>query len=173
MDAVSLTSVYDKASVSLQEEQDFAARLRTHNPGQANLKLVATCHAGACEPDRQVFTDEVKVEVIPPLVLVHPFSGEILAPQGGQVKIVTSRDGLSVLTYGVVGDCGSGEGEGVVSVSGEGVVSAGGVNGHAIVMVTASERDTGLNQTVMVHVEVRSEGVRSEGVRCEGVKSEE
>lgn len=54
MDVVSLASVYEKAGVSLQEEQDFAARLRTHNPGQATVKLVASCPAGICQPDKQV-----------------------------------------------------------------------------------------------------------------------
>ena len=154
MDVVALTSVYEKAGVSLQEEQDFAARLRTHNPGQSTVKLVATCHTGFCDPDRQVFKDEVKIEVIPLLTLVHPFSGKLLIPQGGHTKIVTSRDGLSALSYrlfceGVIGGDNS-----VISVSEEGEICAGGVNGHAVVMVTASEEDTGLNQSTIVHVEV-------------------
>ena len=155
MDVVSLASVYEKAGVSLQEEQDFAARLRTHNPGQGTVKLVATCHAGFCDPDRQVFKDEVKIEVIPPLTLVHPFSGKLLIPQAGRVKIVTSRDGLSVLSYKLFCDhVKGGGGDSVISVSEEGEILAGGVNGHAVVMVTASEEDTGINQSAIVHVEV-------------------
>lgn len=155
MDVVSLASVYEKAGVSLQEEQDFAARLRTHNPGQAIVKLVATCHTGFCEPDKQVFRDEVKIEVVPVLTLVHPFSGKLLLPQGGHTRIVTSRDGLSVLSYQLFHDGGgSGEGESVISVCEEGEVTAGGVNGHAVVMITAEEEELGLNQSVMVHVEV-------------------
>ena len=54
MDVVSLASVYEKAGVSLQEEQDFAARLRSHNPGQATIKLVVSCPTGLCQPDKQV-----------------------------------------------------------------------------------------------------------------------
>ena len=154
MDVVSLVSVYEKAGVSLQEEQDFAARLRTHNPGQVIVKLVATCHAGFCEPDKQVFKDEVKIEVIPPLTLVHPFSGKLLIPQGGRTKIVTTRDSLSLLSYKLFCDNVPSGGDGVVSVSGEGEILAGGVNGHAVVMVTASEEDLGLNQSAIVHVEV-------------------
>ena len=34
VDVQSLASVYDKAGVSLQEEQDFSAILRTRNPGR-------------------------------------------------------------------------------------------------------------------------------------------
>ena len=155
MDVVSLSSVYDKAGISLQEEQDFAARLRTHNLGQGIVKLVATCPAGLCEPDKQVFKDEVMIEVIPQLTLVHPYSGRLLIPQGGHTKIVTSRDGLSVLSYKLFCEGVTGEGgDSVVSVSEEGEIFSGGVNGHAVVMVTAAEEDAGLNQSAVVHVEV-------------------
>ena len=154
MDVVFLASVYDKAGVSLQEERDFAARLHTHNPGQSTVKLVATCHAGFCEPDKQVFKDEVQVEVIPPLTLILPLSGKLLLPQGGHTHILTSHDGLSVLTYKLFCDGVSGDSDNVISVSGEGEIFAGGVNGHAVVMIIASEEDTGLNQSTIVHVEV-------------------
>ena len=51
-----------------------------------------------------------------------------------------------------VGDC-AGK-QDWVSVSANGEISTGSVNGHAIVMVTSHEEDLGLNQTAMVHVEV-------------------
>ncbi|CAI8001295.1 Nuclear pore membrane glycoprotein 210-like [Geodia barretti] len=156
MDVVSLASVYEKAGVSLQEEQDFAARLRSHNPGQATIKLVVSCPTGLCQPDKQVFHDEVKVEVISPLTLLHPRSGRLLIPHQGHAKILTSRDGFSKLSYKLFcdGAGGGGGGEGVVWVGEEGEIVASSVNGHAVVIVTASEEDTGLNQSAIVHVEV-------------------
>ena len=140
--------------MSLQEEQDFAARLRSHNPGQAIVKLVATCPAGICQPDKQVFQDEVKIEVASPLTLIHPRSGRLLIPQGGTARISTSRDGFSKLSYKLFCDGVVGGPDSVVSVSEEGEIGAGSVNGHAVVIVTASEEDTGLNQSAIVHVEV-------------------
>ena len=61
MDVLSLASHYDKAGVSLQEEQDFGAFLRTRNPGQGIIRLTATCHPGACTPEGATFSDHVQV----------------------------------------------------------------------------------------------------------------
>lgn len=61
MDVLSLSSHYDKAGVSLQEEQDFGAFLRTRNPGQGIIRLMATCHPGACTPEEATFSDHVQV----------------------------------------------------------------------------------------------------------------
>ena len=41
-----------------------------------------------------------------------------------------------------------------MSVGEEGEISAGSVNGHAVVIVTASEEESGLNQSAIIHVEV-------------------
>ena len=105
---------------------------------------------------QQVFQDEVKVEVISPLTLLHPRSGRLLIPHEGHAKILTSRDGFSKLSYKLFcdGAGGGGGGEDVVWVGEEGEIVAGSVNGHAVVIVTASEEDTGLNQSAIVHVEV-------------------
>ena len=46
------------------------------------------------------------------------------------------------------------EGQSVVTLSSQGEVHSSVVNGHAVVMVTALEEELGLNQTVVVHVEV-------------------
>ena len=59
MDTLSLTSVYDKAGVSLQEEQDFDVSLHARNPGQGVVRLVVKCPPGLCIPDNAVFTDQV------------------------------------------------------------------------------------------------------------------
>jgi hypothetical protein len=59
MDTLSLTSVYDRAGVSLQEEQDFGVMLHTRNHGQGVVRLVAKCPPGLCIPDNAVFTDQV------------------------------------------------------------------------------------------------------------------
>ena len=42
----------------------------------------------------------------------------------------------------------------LISVSPQGEIRTAAVNGHAIVMVTEQEEDLGLNQTVLIHVEV-------------------
>ena len=46
------------------------------------------------------------------------------------------------------------ENRSVVTLSPQGKVHSSVVNGHAVVMVTALEVELGLNQTVIVHVEV-------------------
>ena len=153
MDVLSLSSVYDKAGVSLQEEQDFAARLNTRNPGQGVVRLTAKCHPGACIPDQATFTDHVQIQVIPPLKLLRPGNGHFLLPHNGHTRIVTNRDGISRMSYQLLQSSGNDRQE-LVSVSPQGEIKTGAVNGHAVVMVTAHEEDLGLNQTVTVHVEV-------------------
>lgn len=56
MDVFSLSSVYEEASVSLQEERDFYAMLRTRNPGQGVVRISAKCGIGMCEPELATFT---------------------------------------------------------------------------------------------------------------------
>lgn len=92
--------------------------------------------------------------MVPPLQLLRPLDGHFLLPQNGEAKIVTNRDDISPLSYRLLQSVG-GEGEGVICVSREGEISAAAVNGHAVVMVTANEMDVGLNQSVVVHIEVR------------------
>ena len=70
----------------------------------------------------------------------------------------TSRDGTSHITYSLIQPC-SQEGQPVVSVGPNGEINTAGFNGHAVVMVTADELDMGLNQTVLVHIEVRKSHV--------------
>ena len=97
----------------------------------------------------------MNIEVISPLTLLHPRSGRLLIPQGGHTRIITSRDGFSDLSYKLFCDGVAGGGtDSVVSVGEEGEIEAGSVNGHAVVIVTALEEDTGLNQSAIVHVEV-------------------
>lgn len=157
MDALSVVSVYDKAGVSLQEEQDFDATLHTRNPGQGALRLGMKCPPRVCTPDQASFVDQVRVQVLSPLRLLRPLNGHFLLPHNGRARIVTNRDGVSVLSYQVLNGCGGGVaegGEGLVTLSRHGEVKAGAVNGHAVVMVTESEEEFGLNQTLIVHVEV-------------------
>lgn len=157
MDALSITSVYDKAGVSLQEEQDFDATLHTRNPGQGALRLGVKCPPRVCIPDHASFTDQVRVQVLSPLCLLRPLNGHFLLPHNGRARIVTNRDGVSTLSYQVLNGCGgdvSGAGAGLVTLSKHGEVKAAAVNGHAVVMVTESEEAFGLNQTLIVHIEV-------------------
>ena len=153
MDVLSLVSVYDKAGVSIQEEQDFTAVLRTRNPGQGVVRLSARCGRGVCEPDMATFTDQVQVRILPPLELLRPHNGHFLLPHHGEARIVTNRDGVSSLSYRLLQSVG-GDSEGVISVGGLGEIITAAVNGHAVVMVTANDKDMGLNQSVVVHVEV-------------------
>ena len=157
MDVLSLASVYDKAGVSLQEEQDFAARLRTRNPGQGTVRLTASCQTGACDPDKAVFTDHVQIHVLPTLHLLQPVDGHFLLPHNGHARIVTNRDGISRMSYQLLHDAGM-ERQEVVTISPHGEIKTATVNGHAVVLVTAHEEDMGLNQTVSVHVEVSCNG---------------
>ena len=157
MDAFSLTSVYDKAGVSLQEEQDFHASLHTWNPGQGALRLRVKCPPKVCIPDEASFTDQVRVQVLAPLRLLRPLNGHFLLPHNGHARIVTNRDGVSMLSYQILngyGGCSSGEEAGLIMLDKLGGVTSAAVNGHAVVMVTENEETIGLNQTLMVHVEV-------------------
>ena len=71
MDVLSLASHYDKAGVSLQEEQDFGAFLRTRNPGQGIIRVTATCHPGACIPEGATFSDHLQVHC--QYTVIHEF----------------------------------------------------------------------------------------------------
>ena len=155
MDVMSLASIYDKAGVSIQEEQDFSALLRTRHPGQGVVRLTANCHPGACQPEGATFTDHVQVQVISRLELLRPSNGHFLLPHNGLAQIVTNRDGISPLSYHLLQDNTAMGKRGLVSVSHQGEIQAAAVSGHAVVMVVAHEEEVGLNQTVMVHVEVR------------------
>ncbi len=152
MDVLTLFSVYEEASVSLQEERDFEAMLRTRNPGHGVVRITAKCGIGMCEPEMASFTDQVQVQVVPPLQLVRPLNGHFLLPQKGRAKIVTNRDDVSSLSYRLLRSVEGGES--VISVSSDGEISTAAVNGHAVVMVTANEMDVALNQSVVIHVEV-------------------
>ena len=158
MDALSVMSVYDKSGVSIQEERDFDAVLHTRNPGQGAVRLGVKCPPGVCIPDQASFTDQVRVQVLAPLRLLRPLDGHFLLPHNGRAKVVTNRDGVSTLTYlvlngysGVKGD----NGENVIALGRNGEVKATTVNGHAVVKVTESGEEFGLNQTLIVQVEVR------------------
>ncbi len=157
MDALSLTSVYDRAGVSLEEERDFDAVLHTRNPGQGTVRLTVKCPPGLCVPDMATFTDQVEVQVLPPLTLLRPLSGHFLLPQNGRARIVTNREGVSRLSYQLLQGS-EREKTSLISISKQGEVKAAAINGHAVVMVTESEAIFGLNQTIIVHVEVRWEG---------------
>ena len=99
------------------------------------------------------YIDQVQVQVVPPLRLIRPIDGHFLLPQNGEAKIVTNRDDISPLSYRLLQSVG-GDSEGVIRVSHEGEISAAAVNGHAVVMVTDNEMDVGLNQSVVIHIEV-------------------
>ena len=117
------------------------------------VRLTAKCHPGACVPDQATFTDQIQIQVIPPLKLLRPANGHFLLPHNGHTRIVTNRDGISRMSYQLLHTAGVDK-QDIVSVSPLGEVQTGAVNGHAIVMVTAHEEDLGLNQTVAAHLEV-------------------
>lgn len=94
-----------------------------------------------------------QVQVLPPLQLLRPSNGHFLLPHNGEARIVTNRDGVSRLSYQLLQGS-SHERQDLISVSPQGEIRTAAVNGHAVVMVTEHEEDLGLNQTVLVHVEV-------------------
>ena len=75
--------------------------------------------------------------------LLHHFNNDVL---------FLCRDGTSHMSYKLLND--REESRSVVTLSPQGEVHSSVVNGHAVVMVTALEVELGLNQTVIVHVEV-------------------
>ncbi|XP_019850460.1 PREDICTED: nuclear pore membrane glycoprotein 210-like [Amphimedon queenslandica] len=155
MDVMSLLSVYDNAGISLENEKDFAARLRTRNPGWGSIKVTVKCPPGACIPDEASFTDEITVTVFAKLRLITPSDSHFLLPHNGHAKIITNRDGVSDISYELVQGCSLDEGEPVVRLLPSGDIFTAGFNGHAVVMVTAHETGIRLNQSIIVHVEVR------------------
>ncbi|XP_064384377.1 nuclear pore membrane glycoprotein 210-like isoform X1 [Halichondria panicea] len=154
MDILVLSSVYEEAGVSLDEEQDFDAMLRARNPGQSVVRITAKCGTGMCDPELATFTNQVQVRVLPPLELLRPIGGHFLLPQNGKAKIVTNCDGISRLSYQLMQSVGIGSGSSVIRVSSEGEIGTAAVNGHAVVMVTADAMGMGLNQSAVVHVEL-------------------
>ena len=65
------------------------------------------------------------------------------------------RDGVSDISYELVRGCSFDEGEPVVTLLPSGDIFTAGFNGHAVVMVTAHETDLRLNQSLIIHVEVK------------------
>ena len=153
MDVLSLTSVYERGGVSLQEEREFDVVLHTRNHGQGSIGLTVRCPPGLCTPELAVFTDQLQVVVVPPLKLLRPLDGHFLVPHNGLARIATNRDGVSRLSYQLL-QAPNGERTQVVSVGVQGEVRAAAVTGHAVVMVIESEEVYRLNQTLLVHVEV-------------------
>lgn len=162
MDALAVSSVYDKAGVSIQEERDFDAQLQTRNPGLGTVRVTVKCPPDLCLPDLATFTDQVQIEVIPRFRLLRPLDSHFLLPHNGLAHIETNMDASSRLSYQLLNSCGGerGVGQQLVSVGEMGEVKAAAVSGHAVVMVTASEAAYELNQTLIVHVEVSQDTSR-------------
>ncbi len=79
-------------------------------------------------------------------------TSDIVPISMGTMKLAS--DGISPLSYQLMQSVGVGSGSSVIRVSSEGEIGTAAVNGHAVIMVTADEMGMGLNQSVVVHVEV-------------------
>lgn len=77
------------------------------------------------------------------------------------------RDGVSDISYELVRGCSFDEGEPVVTLLPSGDIFTAGFNGHAVVMVTAHETDLRLNQSLIIHVEVRDRDTERENYTFE------
>jgi nuclear pore complex protein Nup210 len=154
MDVISLVSVYDKAGISIQDEKDFATRLLTRNPGRGSVKVIVKCPPKACTTD--VLMDEVQLSIFAKLTLITPSDHHFLLPQNGLAKIITNRDGSCHITYNLItSSCPGDSTHPLVSVSPNGMVFTAGYNGHAAILVTSHETELQLNQSIIIHVEVR------------------
>ena len=74
-------TVLYQAGISLQEERDFIACLRTRNLGQGVIILTAKCPPGVCSPNEATFYNEVQELIFARLKFLNPPNGHFLLPQ--------------------------------------------------------------------------------------------
>ncbi|XP_065903533.1 nuclear pore membrane glycoprotein 210-like isoform X3 [Dysidea avara] len=153
MNIQSLSSVYVEGGVSLVEEGAPIARLHARQPGVGVVQVTMECSHGICVPGLDRLSDELQVTVLPRLQLLYPSNcGHLLLPSNGVAKIQTNRDGMSKMSYKLLSA--SNQFRSII-VTSSGEVQAGSSVGHAVVMVTSHELNSGFNQSVMAHVEVQ------------------
>ena len=80
-----------KGGLSLSEEKDFVARLHIRNTGVGTIHLTAKCPLDICSPDGATFSDQVLIQVFPPLKVLHPQNGHFLLPHQSSSRIMTNR----------------------------------------------------------------------------------
>lgn len=169
-DVCQVRSVYALSGVAVESENDFRVDLHCINPGQTTVRLRMEIDDQRYQQahSQALREDDVTFEVYERLQLIFPASGFLLLPNNVNTKIKTNRDGSASITYELITDC-SQRNVGfntpsVVTISKAGHVSTASLSGTAVVLVTVHE-EFGINQTAVVHVEVKA--VSSLAITCQ------
>lgn len=169
-DVCQVKSVYVLSGVAVESENDFRVDLHCVNPGQTTVRLrvAITDHRYQQAHEDALLQDEVTFEVYERLHLTFPADGFLLLPHNVHTKIKTNRDGSARITYELITDCSkhnmASSGGAVASIGRNGQVSTTSLSGTSVVLVTVHE-EFGINQTTVVHVEVKA--VSSIIINCE------
>ncbi|XP_038053561.1 nuclear pore membrane glycoprotein 210-like [Patiria miniata] len=151
-DVVRVEPVFERQGVSSNAEHNVAMRVHTLNPGEASLKLQAIFNPNMASQARstKLLIDEIQLQVFERLELISNCHTNLLMTPDTQAPIRTNRDGSARMSYSVLYP----DYEPLISVSRQGLVSAGSRTGQTTVLVTAYE-NFGVNQTLSVLVTVK------------------
>ncbi|CAH3168221.1 unnamed protein product [Porites lobata] len=169
-DVCQVKSVYALSGVAVESERDFRVDLHCTNPGQTTvtLRLEITDHRYQQAYSQALFRDDVTFDVYQRLQLIFPITGFMLLPHNVNTRLKTNRDGSARITYELITDCSqrtvASNSPAVVSVNRGGQLSTSSVSGTGVVLVTIHE-EFGINQTAVVHVEVKA--VSSLSITCQ------
>ncbi|XP_046861323.1 nuclear pore membrane glycoprotein 210-like isoform X1 [Xenia sp. Carnegie-2017] len=159
IDVCKLKSLYDKSGVTVDYERPFRVVLSCKHPGEVIIKLKAVFADPTYE--QAILTadlfDDVRIQVYEKLQLVVPRNGHLLLPHDVTTRIKTKRDG-GRLSYSIMNVCSQSrdkDSQALLTIDHRGHVKTGMISGTAGIVVTSRE-DFGVNQTVVVHVEVKS-----------------
>ncbi|XP_022099452.1 nuclear pore membrane glycoprotein 210-like isoform X2 [Acanthaster planci] len=156
-DVVRLEPVFEKQGVSSNTEHNVAMRIHTLNPGETSLKLQAIFNPSMASQSRytSMLIDEIQLQVFERLELMAGCHNQLLVTPDTQAQLRTNRDGSARMSYVVLSsECTDYRREPLISVSRQGLVTAGAHTGQTTVLVTAYE-NFGVNQTLVVLVKVK------------------
>ncbi|EDO39640.1 predicted protein [Nematostella vectensis] len=160
-DVCHLKSTYHLSGISIENERDFHVELHCTNPGQTTVHLrleVKDPLAGQVKTTA-VLNDDVTFQVFQRLELVFPANGYLLLPHNVNTWIKTVRDGSARITYELITGCPQRlhptAAPSILALDKSGRISTSTVSGTAVVLVTVHE-EFGINQTAVVHVEVKA-----------------
>ena len=159
IDVCKLKSVYEKSGITIDSEKAFRVVLSCNRPGEVVIKLQAVFTDPTYK--QAIFHahlyDDVRIQVFEKLRLIHPRDGQLLLPHDVNVRIKTNRDG-GRLSYSIMDVCSQSsrvDSRPLLTIDNRGQLETGMISGTAGVLVTSRE-EYGVNQSVVVHVEVKS-----------------
>ncbi|KAL4239760.1 hypothetical protein ACF0H5_000563 [Mactra antiquata] len=150
-DVAQLHSVFHKNGIQPKQDRNFAVQMVAMETGHVSVRLEVTPRSGSHQILHDSFkADELQIQVFEELEMIKPkiCNGELLMTPNTEAVLKTNRDGGAKMRYFVVGDDSS-----IVQVI-DGVLVSGSNSGQAALTIVAHE-ETGVKQTLVIHVEVK------------------